>query len=157
MFLSAGAEAQSGGFAFARRCAAVAIASLRSWDRKIFPVAHWKWVGSGGILFRRVLQQDGVTYVGEFSVDPTYAERFCGTFGKQYRAGAVPVKGGFFYPVVSEALHFEEMVRVGCPEWEALRNAREAIICDMERARSYGKTWFAYRMVVLVEQAQAKV
>lgn len=125
------------------------VAGVRALDRSWFPVSEWKWVGSGGVLYRRVTEQRGFSFIGELVVDRQTVGAYLGTFGDAFREDAVPVGDGrFFYPASSESSRVSELVRAGCPLSDARSLARRAVIEDMNRAASYGETWFIYGLVV---------
>lgn len=125
------------------------VAGVRNLDQALFPVSAWKWVGYGGVLYSRVTEQRGFTFIGELVVDRQTVGAYLGTFGDVFREDAVPVGDGrFFYPANSELSRVQELVSEGCPLKEARDLARRGLIEDMNRAASYGETWFNYCLVV---------
>ena len=83
-------------------------------DKLLIGDWEWKWCGGGDTLFRREVELDGITYVGELSIDRTTVPVNLGTFGDEERPGALLCDDGrYFYPHKTEGILVAEMVARG--------------------------------------------
>lgn len=134
------------------------VQAIERLDSYLSPATPWRYVGQEDVLYESVIDLRGFQFVAQLALDAkTVADTF-GTFSNELRPGGIRCQDGrYFYPTITEEQRYLALSCRSVPEHQARCTARHDLANDLVRASLFGRTWFLYRLTVIVKRGNLKL